>query len=39
MVTKIGSAIYLYMYGVKVGRLSRTSAGKLELIYDGRWGG
>ena len=37
MVTRSGSAIWIYMNGEKVGRLSRNSTGKLELAYAGTW--
>jgi serine/threonine-protein kinase HipA len=37
MVTKSGSAIWIYMNGEKVGRLSRSSTGKLELAYADTW--
>ena len=37
MVTRSGSAIWIYMNGAKVGRLSRTTTGKLELAYAETW--
>ena len=32
-----GSELYIFMNGQKVGLLSRTSSGKLELRYDDSW--
>lgn len=37
MVTRSGSAIWIYMNGEKVGRLSRSPSWKLELAYAESW--